>query len=85
MMTTSAQVHSPSKQTTLVRTFLISAEKGKKIGINLVLHSVRVCFMVCVRVSVCVHSEVIIFPGSAEHRRAGLCVHSIRLIRCVQF
>lgn len=46
MMTTSAQVHSPSKQTTLIRTFLISAEKGKKIGINLVLHSVRVCFIV---------------------------------------
>lgn len=31
-----------------------------------------------------VHSQVIIFPGSAEQRGAGPCVDSIQLIRCVQ-
>lgn len=67
-------MHSTSKQMTLVSTFLISAEKREKIGINLGL------FRVCV----CVHSQVIIFPGSAEQRGSGLCVYSIRLIRRVQ-
>lgn len=54
-----------------IKSRVISGEEMKEIGVNPAFHSV----------SACVHSEVII----VEKRRAGLCVLSIQLIRCVQF